>query len=372
METQLGLNVVSEQASRQHLIHAREVLCPPDPPQPVTGVASVLDPCNYRPDLPLMGVNCEPPGANYGPLTPSLQPAGRHRAQSLPANNVFGSFAFMREDRSFNNFFSSYPKDLGMGQSLSPMSGQGFGAYGFCAGHLGVEKISPISTGGAPSTFLRGDQDTMSQPVTSGAVPLSPQEGGAHPRRFPPRRSPQGRSQYEAPGHSEEINTKEVAHSVMAELKRYSIPQAVFAQRVLCRSQGTLSDLLRNPKPWAKLKSGRETFRRMWKWLQEPEHQRMSFLRLEACRQKGHEQTKNDHHRLPKKHRLVFTDVQRRTLLAIFRENPRPNRELQASIARQLGLELSTVANFFMNSRRRSLDRWMEEDAQGAPGTPHS
>lgn len=79
---------------------------------------------------------------------------------------------------------------------------------------------------------------------------------------------------------SEELNTKELAQRVSAELKRYSIPQAVFAQRVLCRSQGTLSDLLRNPKPWSKLKSGRETFRRMWKWLQEPEYQRMSALRL--------------------------------------------------------------------------------------------
>jgi len=78
----------------------------------------------------------------------------------------------------------------------------------------------------------------------------------------------------------EEINTKDLAHKVSTELKRYSIPQAVFAQRVLCRSQGTLSDLLRNPKPWSKLKSGRETFRRMWKWLQEPEFQRMSALRL--------------------------------------------------------------------------------------------
>lgn len=79
---------------------------------------------------------------------------------------------------------------------------------------------------------------------------------------------------------SEEINTKELAQRISAELKRYSIPQAIFAQRVLCRSQGTLSDLLRNPKPWSKLKSGRETFRRMFKWLEEPEFQRMSALRL--------------------------------------------------------------------------------------------
>ena len=78
----------------------------------------------------------------------------------------------------------------------------------------------------------------------------------------------------------EEFNTRDLAQRISAELKRYSIPQAVFAQKVLCRSQGTLSDLLRNPKPWAKLKSGRETFRRMYKWLTEPEPLRMAALRL--------------------------------------------------------------------------------------------
>lgn len=78
----------------------------------------------------------------------------------------------------------------------------------------------------------------------------------------------------------EEVNTKAVAAKVTAELKRYSIPQAVFAHKILHRSQGTLSDLLRNPKPWSKLKSGRETFRRMFKWLQIPEETRMPDLRL--------------------------------------------------------------------------------------------
>merc|ERR1719266_2704987 len=92
-----------------------------------------------------------------------------------------------------------------------------------------------------------------------------------------------------AGGEIEEINTKELAQRISAELKRYSIPQAIFAQRVLCRSQGTLSDLLRNPKPWSKLKSGRETFRRMFKWLQEPEFQRMSALRLAVMQQSAAE-----------------------------------------------------------------------------------
>ncbi|KAF5305321.1 hypothetical protein FQR65_LT07747 [Abscondita terminalis] len=176
----------------------------------------------------------------------------------------------------------------------------------------------------------------------------------------------------------EEINTKELAQRISAELKRYSIPQAIFAQRVLCRSQGTLSDLLRNPKPWSKLKSGRETFRRMWKWLQEPEFQRMSALRLAAAQipQRGSCKRKDDSNNsdqmpTPKKPRLVFTDLQRRTLQAIFKETKRPSKEMQVTIARQLGLEPTTVGNFFMNARRRSMDKWKDEDPKAAAALLH-
>ncbi|GAU93616.1 hypothetical protein RvY_05532-2 [Ramazzottius varieornatus] len=193
----------------------------------------------------------------------------------------------------------------------------------------------------------------------------------------------------------EEINTKELAQRISAELKRYSIPQAIFAQRVLCRSQGTLSDLLRNPKPWSKLKSGRETFRRMGKWLEEPEFQRMSALRLAGAwtptppsapqappavvpqvtlkrvkqeeqvqpQHQAHEDSPEGNAQQPKKPRLVFTDIQRRTLQQIFQETKRPNKEMQLAIAQQLGLELSTVGNFFMNARRRSQDKWQDGDS---------
>ncbi|EDW71099.1 homeobox protein onecut [Drosophila virilis] len=246
------------------------------------------------------------------------------------------------------------------------------------------------------------------------------------------------------PNDMEEINTKELAQRISAELKRYSIPQAIFAQRVLCRSQGTLSDLLRNPKPWSKLKSGRETFRRMFKWLQEPEFQRMSALRMAAaqipqrpatgsgsgsgsgsgvgsmgnvafssgsgsstapavvltntssdashgstisrnavlggsagsgvgagsnCRRK--EEPHIEQMPQPKKPRLVFTDLQRRTLQAIFKETKRPSKEMQVTIARQLGLEPTTVGNFFMNARRRSMDKWRDDDTKNAQH-PHS
>ncbi len=76
------------------------------------------------------------------------------------------------------------------------------------------------------------------------------------------------------------IDTRELCHRIAYELKQYSIPQAVFADKILGRSQGTLSDLLRNPKPWNKLKSGRETFRRMYNWLKLSVDQRMNILEL--------------------------------------------------------------------------------------------
>ena len=82
--------------------------------------------------------------------------------------------------------------------------------------------------------------------------------------------------------------------------------------------------------------------------------------RPETCKRKEQSPSK-ERSNTPKKSRLVFTDVQRRTLLAIFKENKRPSKELQITISQQLGLELTTVSNFFMNARRRSLDKWLDD-----------
>jgi len=60
---------------------------------------------------------------------------------------------------------------------------------------------------------------------------------------------------------------------------------------------------------------------------------------------------------------MVFTEIQRRTLVAIFREIKRPSKEIQATIAEQLGLKVSTVVNFFMNARRRSVDKYTDDTA---------
>ena len=46
---------------------------------------------------------------------------------------------------------------------------------------------------------------------------------------------------------------------------------------------------------------------------------------------------------------------------------------MQVTIAKQLGLEPTTVGNFFMNARRRSMDKWKDEDGNGGgpPGGHH-
>ncbi|XP_029025734.1 one cut domain family member 2 [Betta splendens] len=399
----------------------------------VSGMATILDGSGeYRPELSLplhhaMSVPCDTssPGmgmsGTYTTLTP-LQPLPpistvsdkfhhhhhHHHHQRL-SGNVSGSFTLMRDERGLpgmNNIYSPYHKDhmSGMGQSLSPVLGNGLGSihntqqglhnYGTTA-HGGHDKMLNFEAHHTASMLARGDHHQhrgLGGPATGMMPHLNGMHHPGHPaasaaghhphphlqspthgpvlastRERPPSSS--GTQGGNGPGQLEEINTKEVAQRITAELKRYSIPQAIFAQRVLCRSQGTLSDLLRNPKPWSKLKSGRETFRRMWKWLQEPEFQRMSALRLAACKRKEQD-TAKERNNTPKKSRLVFTDLQRRTLLAIFKENKRPSKEMQLTISQQLGLELTTVSNFFMNARRRSLDKWTDDG--GSPGAQSS
>lgn len=208
------------------------------------------------------------------------------------------------------NLYSHYPKDMtSMGQPLSPLSNglgtlhnsqQSLGPYAH-AGHLTNDKmLAPNGFDSHAAMLSRSDEHlsrSLGTPAAGMMAPLNAMHPHGHHHASSngsilgdrDRQASSSASQAGANGQVEEINTKEVAQRITAELKRYSIPQAIFAQRILCRSQGTLSDLLRNPKPWSKLKSGRETFRRMWKWLQEPEFQRMSALRL-AGKTKVHTQ----------------------------------------------------------------------------------
>lgn len=352
----------------------------------MSGMSALLD-ADYRHDLPLplhhaMGA-CDAPAmsGSYTTLTPltPLPPISHVTDKFQRHVPVSGSFTFMRDERTLPAVstlygYKEHADALGNGLALQhaqqPLHGYGpapHGAHAPHAAHTAHDKMLGFDGSALPRVEPQARSMTHACSMISHLNGVHTTPGPTHHAHLPttahaalgPReRPPSSALSQSAP--LEEINTKEVAQRVTAELKRYSIPQAIFAQRVLCRSQGTLSDLLRNPKPWSKLKSGRETFRRMWKWLHEPEFQRMSALRLAACKRKESDLGK-DRNNTPKKSRLVFTDLQRRTLLAIFKENKRPSKEMQMTICQQLGLELTTVSNFFMNARRRSLDKWIEE-----------
>lgn len=56
----------------------------------------------------------------------------------------------------------------------------------------------------------------------------------------------------------------------------------------------------------------------------------------------------------------------------ILQETKRPSKEMQVTIARQLGLEPTTVGNFFMNARRRSMDKWRDDDSKSTMHVAHS
>ncbi|UMM40803.1 hypothetical protein L5515_017315 [Caenorhabditis briggsae] len=171
----------------------------------------------------------------------------------------------------------------------------------------------------------------------------------------------------------EEIDTKDVAMRIVNELKTHHIPQKTFAERILCRSQGTLSDLLRKPKPWNMLKSGQETFRRMHKWLQQPLTARLSILDMsteEAAEAQGllpptpvpsgarkRRMNSDESDPAAKVARFVFTTHQKQTLQSVYKITQRPTREMHQKLADYLEISIETVENFFMNARRRDRHR---------------
>ncbi|KAJ8049759.1 One cut domain family member 2 [Holothuria leucospilota] len=284
----------------------------------VAGISSMLEPdyrsisADYgRASLGMNGFQASG-GASYTTLTPlqPLPPISTVSDKFRHDPNVGSGFPFMNGINGSNlgmsspyEPYSTMNMGVGVGGGMGTNAvlngyGQSVGMGGYPSPHHGT--CSPADSRYTPTSYMNGYDHFSAQTGSPHhhhmrshtqrpglANPMVINGFSSHPTSISPSTPMRDRSSNkEMVSNGEEVNTKEVASRVTSELKRYSIPQAVFAQRVLCRSQGTLSDLLRNPKPWSKLKSGRETFRRMWKWLQEPEFQRMSTLRLAHVKRK--------------------------------------------------------------------------------------
>lgn len=160
------------------------------------------------------------------------------------------------------------------------------------------------------------------------------------------------------------VDTRELCDYVRSELKRLGIQQYPFAKIVLGRAQGTLSDILKNPRPWNELKAGREPFVRMFNWLMMSTEKKLEAVESGKDENEIQVLTPNiggskrgskskDDGTAPKRPRIVFTSFQKEVLDASFEANREPSKAHQEALARELDLELKSVANFFTNARRR-------------------
>ncbi|XP_032088507.1 hepatocyte nuclear factor 6, partial [Thamnophis elegans] len=210
---------------------------------------------------PALNGSCQSPAGLSGsssyttltPLQPPLPPIATvsakfpHHPQSQPQaqDRLAGNFPLFSD----NLYPSPYPKEAaGLGQSLSPLGGlhttqQGPPHYA----HAGV--ATPAEKMLTPSGFEAQHPPLLARPgdqhltqTAAGLVPL----GGVHHRPHS-HLNARGHGQIQAPsgepkpaaaasrgsagshsGQPEEINTKDVAERITTELKRYSIPQAIF------------------------------------------------------------------------------------------------------------------------------------------------
>ncbi|NXN81117.1 ONEC2 protein, partial [Bombycilla garrulus] len=367
-------------------------------PAMVPSMASLLDgAAEYRPELSIplhhaMSVPCEasPPGmgmsGTYTTLTP-LQPLPpisavsdkfhhphahhHHHHQRLPGS-AGGGFALMRDERGLpavNSLYGPYKEVPAVGQSLSPMGnglgplpGSQQGLHGY--GPPGHDKMLSPNFEAHAAMLARGEQHL---PRGLGTPPaMLPPLNGAHHPAPPGPPPPHGPALCCRLNHPRPGVSRIAADSARAFLRRGAVAA------VLPAGRGTL--ILSSALPCLQPNEGAEVCRRQGRqrgWGFLPSTRRCRLHKQTPCKRKEQEPNK-ERNNSQKKSRLVFTDLQRRTLFAIFKENKRPSKEMQITISQQLGLELTTVSNFFMNARRRSLEKWQDDLSSGGSSTAPS
>ncbi|NXO10869.1 ONEC2 protein, partial [Oriolus oriolus] len=358
-------------------------------PAMVPSMASLLDgAAEYRPELSIplhhaMSVPCEasPPGmgmsGTYTTLTP-LQPLPpisavsdkfhhphahphahhhHHHHQRLPGS-AGGGFALL---------YGPYKEVPAVGQSLSPLGnglgplpGAQQGLHGY--GPPGHDKMLSPNFEAHAAMLARGEQHLPRGLGTPPAM-LPPLNGAHHPAPPgpPPPHGPAlpaGRERPPRSGTPTQYSSflQKCCQLLALHRRRQSVPRAVLAQPVTLAP--TVCQCL--PSGWPAGSVG--TTLTLSLCLCHP---------FPACKRKEQEPNK-ERNNSQKKSRLVFTDLQRRTLFAIFKENKRPSKEMQITISQQLGLELNTVSNFFMNARRRSLEKWQDDLSSGGSSSAPS
>jgi homeobox protein cut-like len=110
------------------------------------------------------------------------------------------------------------------------------------------------------------------QPPAASAMPLALTTSKAEPQQPSTTSSDCGIGTLTSLNGSDEIDTQELTANVRDVLQAHGLGQKLFGEAVLELSQGSVSELLAKPKPWALLSAkGREPFLRMRSWLNDPQ-----------------------------------------------------------------------------------------------------
>ncbi|XP_051750732.1 homeobox protein cut-like 2 isoform X2 [Ctenopharyngodon idella] len=173
-----------------------------------------------------------------------------------------------------------------------------------------------------------------------------------------------------------ELDTSSITQRVKEALALNNIGQRVFGEEVLGLTQSSVSELLSHPKPWTKLSlKGKENFIRMHRWLQDPHNvQRLTKIdqraRLKRDSQRtldGHGFCLGDHtgaFEAVKRPRVVLSVQEKDALRAAYQLEPYPSQYTIERLASQLGLQTSTVSNWFYNYRSRIRRDGLTEPVQ--------
>lgn len=155
------------------------------------------------------------------------------------------------------------------------------------------------------------------------------------------------------------IVTEQLCQRIKHELEKREILQHVFAETVVGRTQGTLSELLNHPKPFEQLSTRRKmAYERMAKWLELDEVDKAAMLRKV----------------IPVKQprfRTVFSDDQLARLELEYSLDNYPSREQFDRMAAELQLGSQTVKTYFKNRRSKAKNEPVHNQYQqmgsGAP-----
>ncbi|XP_059912381.1 homeobox protein cut-like 1 isoform X2 [Gadus macrocephalus] len=139
--------------------------------------------------------------------------------------------------------------------------------------HAGPEAPGPLSHAdtphGAPSPLgLGASLGALGPLLPSGGSAMATAAAAVAGAKAPrPAVAPLKPEQYELYMY-QDVDTQDLTQQVKDKLAKNGICQRVFGEKVLGLSQGSVSDMLSRPKPWAKLtQKGREPFIRMQLWL---------------------------------------------------------------------------------------------------------